>query len=601
MCGIIGLYCPGGLGNDLPDIRKLHHRGPDETGEWRGPKNNIYLGHTRLSILDTSPAGSQPMTDSSGRYVMVFNGMIYNHIELRSLLPDVSWRGSSDTETLIELYAVFGTNSLVHLRGMFAFAVYDNENDSLILVRDRLGIKPLWIRVDNGEVGFSSEIRPLLTASNRGLNNRALSEYIAFGRLPSFGKVTDKVEGMKPGSWIRVGRDVTLETHEWWPNRKHALLPVNKGMASDGAGYEKRIKGLFSNIVKEHLLSDVGVGAFLSGGIDSSIIVLEAGKWLGRNLKTFTVGFPQNDFDERDIARLIAQKSGSEHTEIEINESECLAWTIEAVESMDLPSIDAINTYIVSKAVRQSGLKVALSGLGGDELFGGYPSFRDVPVLTYLNYLPKLLRREFISMLPKTVRDKLEGMEDFDPMRLTTNRRRHVSHSHLKDLGLMQIQPDVTKPPLIAGQISMISWAEIQSYMVPMLLRDSDQMSMSLGLEIRVPFLDHRLVEEVLGIPDKFKKGDSIKYLLIKAFGDLLPKEVYKRPKQGFSLPMADWIKEPLFNYTLEGLNKSASFLNNQAPLTKWNDFLGGRLHWTRVWSWSILGHWIESNLNRKD
>ncbi|MGY2134546.1 asparagine synthase (glutamine-hydrolyzing) [Hymenobacter sp. HD11105] len=599
MCGIIGQVCFGKHRVARPQLDLLHHRGPDGSGEWTNNNDSIYLGHTRLAILEPTPAGKQPMVNASKRYTITFNGEIYNHLQLRQFLPGISWRGNSDTETLIELMSAQGLTKLSALKGMFAFALHDSEDDSVLLVRDRLGIKPLWYRYQDTSIQFSSEIRALLGSEKTQLTDAALSEYISFGRLPESGEIVAGIQSVPPGSWIKIRGGEGISSKDritkgtWWPeevefktklkNRQEWVASVNK---------------LVTTAVEEHLISDVGVGAFLSGGIDSSIVTLIAGKHLGRRLQTFTIGFPQKTFDERSIARVVAKKAGSEHTELEIQPDACLNWVKEAVLSLDLPSVDAINTYIVSKAVRDCGLKVALSGLGGDELFGGYPSFRSVPWLRLLDVVPLSISRQLVSALPSSINQKLGGILDFSTLNLTSARRRFTSVNSLQRMGLTSGIPIIPPPPSYLDTMGLISWAEIYGYMIPMLLRDSDQMSMAVGLEIRVPFLDHCLVEAILTCPKKYKAGPGIKPLLVDAFRSELPPEVYNRPKQGFALPMDEWLRGPLADFLSEGTTAAADLLSLEEPLQQLASFHKGQLHWARVWNWSVLGHWLGRKKN---
>lgn len=588
MCGIIGQIRFNGSKATVPPLSAISHRGPDGSGEWYNASGNVYFGHARLAILEPTPAGYQPMLSSSGRFTITFNGEIYNHLDLRRLLPAQSWNGTSDTETLVEMLSTTGAEALKMVKGMFAFALYDEEEGSVLLVRDRLGIKPLWIKSNSTSLSFSSEVRALLNGNEGGLTKHALSEYIGFGHMPGTGEIFDGIESLQPGSWLKVFENGKIEKGNWWGTERFVTTrPANRNAAVQA------VKKLVTKAVEEHLLSDVGVGSFLSGGIDSSIVTLIAGKALGRNLQTYTIGFPQGDFDERAVARMVAKKAGSEHFELEITEDMCLNSVKMAVESLDLPSVDAINTFIVSKAVRDIGLKVALSGLGGDELFGGYPSFKNVPLLKMLGAFPAGVRRQIVKRLPGSFQQKLGGLKRFSAEDLTVTRRRFVSVDHLKKMGLSDGMPFVPATPAEFDTMGRISWAEMQGYMIPMLLRDSDQMSMAVGLEIRVPFLDHRLVEEMLCFPQKYKIGKGVKPLLIEAFKDELPIEVYSRPKQGFVLPLQNWIQGPLLDFTNEGVNAAAELLKLNEPLLQRDLFLSGQLHWTRVWKWCVLGHWL--------
>ncbi|WP_299822998.1 asparagine synthase (glutamine-hydrolyzing) [uncultured Pontibacter sp.] len=590
MCGILGHVNLSGSDQEGPFLGMIGHRGPDGRGEWLNSKGNVYLGHVRLAILEPTAAGHQPMHDAKGRYTITFNGEIYNHLELRALMPTVEWRGYSDTETLLELYARKGLEALPLLKGMFAFAIYDSVTEQLVLVRDRLGIKPLYYKHDNTAISFASEVRPLLDAKNCIPTPQSISEYIAFGRLPGSGELFESVYALPAATWMAIDGSGKISKGRWWPDEKRTFSAIKRR-----EDYVLKTKKLVTKAVEEHLISDVGVGAFLSGGIDSSIVALVAGQTLGKNLRTFTVGFTQATHDERNIARKVARQAGSEHCELEVSEDTCLAWVMEAVAKLDLPSVDAINTYIVSKAVRESGLKVALSGLGGDELFGGYPSFKDVPILHKLGLLPFPIRKQMIKLMPQSLKDKLEGLKNFNTTELTVNRRRFMSVAKLNALGFSAEQPQTAPAPQYLDTMGMISWAEIQQYMIPMLLRDSDQMSMAVGLEIRVPFLDHSLVQEMMHCPQNFKKGKGIKPLLIDAFRAELPPEVYNRAKQGFSLPMDAWMRGPLADFTEDGVASAADYLSLSEPFQQYDSFVDGGTHWTRVWQWCVLGHWLAS------
>lgn len=588
MCGILGQITFRGQHASLPQISLIMHRGPDGNGEWTNNDGTVYFGHTRLAILDPTPTGAQPMKDGSGRFTITFNGEIYNHLDLRLLLPGLPWRGNSDTETLVELLAVKGMDTLPLLRGMFAFAVHDSKDDSVLLVRDRLGIKPLWTKVDKKYFRFASEVRPLLNHDELKPNKHALSEYIGFGHFPGDGDIFEGVQSVAPGGWVRLDPNGKIVKGSWWPKGK---LAHNKIQTKQDSVH--RVNQLVTKVIEEHLISDVGVGAFLSGGIDSSIVTLVAGRALGKNLRTFTVGFPQGSFDERSVARQVAKQAGAEHSELVVSEDTCLAWVNEAVARLDLPSVDAINTYIVSKAVRDSGVKVALSGLGGDELFGGYDSFKDIPMLNWLAALPAIVSQKVVSIMPSKLKEKLEGLTSYTTADLAVARRRFTSVSSLKTMGFGNGTPFLEKVPEGLDTMGVISWSEIQGYMIPMLLRDSDQMSMAVGLEIRVPFVDHTLVEEVLSLPQQYKKGKGVKPLLVDAFINDLPREVYDRPKQGFALPMDVWMRGPLAELTNNGVNAAAEWLGLTDPIRQKKSFDKGNLHWTRVWHWCVLGQWL--------
>jgi len=588
MCGIIGAFGKHAAAAVFP-LDALAHRGPDARGEWASSDGSCRLGHVRLSILELSGAGAQPMLSASGRTALVFNGEIYNHREIRSEIHGVRWRGNSDTETLVEAWEAFGEDCLHRLRGMFAFAVHDSAGGTLHLVRDRLGIKPLYFRREaGGGISFCSETRPLLGGRRAVLDRGALACYLATGHLPGSGAVGEGIEVFPAGSVLALDRGGNGAIRPWWkiePGKWAGRKPAGR------QGARAAVREMVAGAVGEHLLSDVPVASFLSGGIDSSIVSLVAAKSLGSSLHTFCIGFPDGGFDERGTARLVAERAGSHHTEVEVGPSECQKWVLEAVAAMDVPSADAVNTYIVSKAVRQSGLKVALSGLGGDELFCGYPAFTDIPKLCFLGKMPRGLAVALLNFLPQGAREKLEGAESFDPFTLALLRRRWWGTGAMGRAGLADAVRWPRADAPFEDAIQAVSAAEILGYMEPMLLRDSDQMSMAVGLELRVPLLDHRLVELALSLPGGWKAGRPAKRLLVDAFKDLLPAAVWDRPKQGFALPMDSWMRGPLLEFCRHGAEAAKKALGTAFVDGAQAGFGAGKLHWTRLWQIAVLGH----------
>jgi asparagine synthase (glutamine-hydrolysing) len=357
-----------------------------------------------------------------------------------------------------------------------------------------------------------------------------------------------------------------------------------------------RLRGLLDAAVEEHLLSDVPVASFLSGGIDSSIVTAIAARKLANKLQTYSVGFDLVEFDESAIANEVAQRHGTDHHRIQLSEEQVIESVTEAVAKMDLPSVDAINTYIVSRAVAGHGVKVALSGLGGDELFGGYPSFRDVPRLQLIAALPGFLRR--LVSFAGNLGDRLADLPSSgDAVELAHWRRRFCTDRSVRRAGLPLTRETLETPIALPDDFARISWAELNGYMRRMLLRDADQMSMAVSLEMRVPFLDHELVEYVLGLPVEIKKRNhGMKGLLVEACRDLLPPSVYDRPKAGFVLPMRQWMRGPLGSFVEDGLRETVT--RNLLPESFINQlreaFQRGRRHWTRLWSVVVLGHYAK-------
>ena len=581
MCGIAVHF--NSLGEALPlDLRLIRHRGPDSSGEWTSRDGHCWLGGTRLAIVDLSPTGAQPMADPLTGNVIVSNGEIYNHRAVREQLgPNVEWSGTSDTETVLRAYGRWGHDLLAHLKGMFAFAIYDAQRRELFVARDRLGIKPLYYVEAADGIRFASEVRMFDGAVN-GIGPEAISGYLQWGASPERNLLYSECRVLPAGHAMVLGSGGERKQWSYWPARK--------AFRSSAQNAPAEVRRLLEIAVNEHLLADVPVASFLSGGIDSSIVTALAARQLQKKLQTYSVGFDSAEFDESPIALEVAQRYGTAHHRILLSEEEVIHSVTEAVEKLDLPSVDAINTYIVSRAVAAHGVKVALSGLGGDELFGGYASFRDVPKLQLLAKFPRLFRRA----LGKRLADLPETSNAGE---LARWRRRFFTDEMLAAAGLANRALPFECPVDLPDDFARISWAELTGYMRRMLLRDADQMSMAVSLEMRVPFLDHELVEYVLGLPAAEKRrGRGTKSLLVEACRDLLPSSVYDRPKRGFVLPMQTWMHGPLETFVSTGLRESvtrellpARFVDEMAAA-----FGNDRLHWTRLWSIVVLGHYAQ-------
>ena len=580
-----------GSGAEPLDLGRLTHRGPDAVGEWRSRSGECWLGHVRLAILELSSAGHQPMVSADGRYVVVFNGEIYNHLKLRRELtaPSTGWRGMSDTETLVEAFCQWGEDVVERLSGMFAFAIHDTQNGGLFAAVDRFGMKPLYFRNSHGSFQACSETRWLARGDN-GVSPEALAGYLQWGCLPPGTSMWKGIQMLEPGLWIRVGPDLKVVTGRYWPKQ------LAKPKPTEGIEVKEAIKTLVEAAVERHLLSNVPVAAFLSGGIDSSIVATVAAKKLGRELQTYCLSFADRRLDESTIAQLVATKAGVTHTTLRMTEAEALAMVPRAVQSMDSPSVDAVNTYMVAAKVREQGIKVALSGLGGDELFGGYPSFGETATLSRLATVPQSVRNLLgpISSRMARIRD-LPGR---DVPTLARWRRTKITRQEAREAGLPDVAVKPIWGPALRDSFAEISWQELFGYASPMLLRDSDQMSMAVSLEIRVPFLDPELVEYVLGLPSSVKQGERPKQLLIDAFKQDLPTDVWARPKQGFELPMDAWMRGPLHDFVKDGLDRllDLRLLNEEFLQKRYSDFNSNRIHWTRVWSLVVLGHYLARN-----
>jgi len=586
MCGILAWIATGREAESIP-LGVIAHRGPDDSGEWFSPDRRVWLGFTRLAIQDLSAAGAQPMQDPLTGNVIVFNGEIYNHCALREdpRLRDFAWRGTSDTETLLHAYRVMGMEVLDRIKGMFAFVIYDQGRRRVFAARDRFGIKPLYLLRNGANRILASECRAFPRRLVGGYSRSAIGHYLKWGAVQDEDLLWDNVETVQAGTWIELSSDGMDHTFRYWPKEG--------SFVREDTPDPHQIRGLVETSVAEHLRADVPVASFLSGGIDSSIITSLAAKGAS-TVASYTVGFDDETFDETVVAETVARRCGSQHRRIILNKHDVVKQVKEAVGHMDLPSVDAINTYIVSRAVNEQGIKVALSGLGGDELFGGYPSFEDAPTIRSLSLLP--LR--WLTWIPNEKWRRLADLEGRDWTSLANLRRRFWTNAMLAKAGF---GADPAMPerygPAGLDWFGQISWAEISGYMRNMLLRDADQMSMAVSLELRVPFLDHELVEHVLALPAATKRGRRYpKPLLVRQFQDILPKEVYDRPKMGFVLPMDDWMRGELADFVTEGLGFLRLFGVIAEPAiseTQWL-FQERRIHWTRVWSLVVLGHYLK-------
>lgn len=643
MCGIAGLIRTG-RESELPEnvalaavsrmVDVLRHRGPDGSGlqqvtafgDAAGARSvEVVLGHTRLAILDLSAAGQQPMTSSEGDLHITFNGEIYNFEQLRHELGPDGWRSHSDTEVILRAYARWGTACVHHLRGMFAFALWDGRRQELFLARDRLGIKPLYYYAPaaRGHLVFASEVRALIASGlvPRQLDRVGLSQYLAYQSLPAPRTLIEGVTAVPPGSWIVVSANGRLIQERYWDLLDNASTAAEDTGREDGL---KTVSDLLHESVALHLVSDVPVAAFLSGGIDSSAVVALM-RECGRVPRTFSVGFTEQKYDETPHARIVAARFQTEHTEVVLSESELLDQLPAALAAMDQPTGDGVNTYVVARAVRDAGIKVALSGLGGDELFAGYPSFRRLqrtaPLFAAWGRSPRRLRVLAAQGVQALGHSSIAASKSaallasdgrlaslYPPLRevLSPQQRRALLTPEWA-LPADRL-PDPYVPLLEAAFVdqrrdkllSCISYAEARTYMHDVLLRDTDQMSMAHGLEVRVPLLDHALMEYVMGLPDAHKQPNGTpKRLLVESLGGLLPESIVRRPKQGFTFPFELWMRGELRVFCAERLGPrglgARGIFRQEALGLLWQSFVDGRpdVSWSRVWHLVVLEDWL--------
>ena len=555
MCGIAGILSTDPLPElavgSLPRVlAALRHRGPDDQGQFRSAGGHAALAHARLSILDLSLAGHQPMSTPDGRFTIVFNGEIYNFQELRATLQGggVVFRSNSDTEVVLRAYEAYGAECVAKLRGMFAFALWDERERSCLLARDPFGIKPLYLAESAGRLVFASELRALLASGlvPRELDPRGLHGYFRTGSVPEPHTLLRNVRCLEAGH-LAVWRAGRLETKSFW-----TLRFTPETVAAPNAVAATRDALLDS--VRHHFISDLPVGVFLSGGIDSTALVGLA-RTVGRtDLHTYSIAFPGSPGDEGGLARRTAAHFGTTHHEQQLDAATGKELFGQFLKVMDQPSIDGLNTFTVSKFAHEQGMKVVLSGLGGDELFGGYPSFHEVPRLAGLNRRMRWtgpLRLGARAMLRRANRPPLRRLGEMlgQPARLDTAyaafrgtftnteatalTRHYTGVEVTDDFSTVELPADPTPE-------DSVSRLELTRYMRNQLLRDSDVMSMAHGLELRVPFLDLPLMNTLTRIPAATRLQAGKRFLL-QAVPEV-PDWIANQPKRGFLFPFEQWL-----------------------------------------------------------
>lgn len=633
MCGIVGIVSnyasvpPQSL--ELA-TRSLAHRGPDDSGtiifrDSENPAIEIGLGNRRLAILDLSPLGHQPMSDPATGNCIVYNGELYNFLELRARLErsGVHFRSRSDTEVILHAYAQWGEDCLNEFRGMLAIAIWDAARHRLFLARDPMGIKPLYYYNSDRYFIFSSEVRAILATGlvPRTLDRTGLAGYLTFGSLCEPDTLIEGVHSLPPACSL-TWKDGSLQQTQYWDfaAAAHSAREFAAASSTDRFALESEVAELVDESVRMQIISDVPVGVFLSGGIDSSSLVGILRR-SGIRPSTFSIVFREAEFSEAAYSRAIASLFKTDHHEITVSESDFFSAIDPALDAMDLPTIDGINTYFVSQQARAAGIKVALSGLGGDEIFAGYSSFRTVPRMERFSSAWKIL--------PSTVRSPL--IDAFGALAPSSDQSRKlvaffrngnesihpyfVSRMLFTPQQQKQILPPAAAPGLPASSpqmtgllhqaahldpINRISFLESRCYMLNTLLRDSDFMSLAHGLEVRVPLIDHRLAARTLALPGSWKLNDATpKPLLVNALRGQLPFSIVHRPKRGFTLPFATWMRQqmrPTIEQAFAGIagGPLASLVDSHAANAILQDFFAGRTSWSRPWSLYVLQRWCE-------
>ena len=638
MCGIAGLWLSGqGDASRLHDTvsrmnAALHHRGPDGGDVWCDTENGLALGQRRLAIIDLSDAGKQPMHSANGRYVMVYNGEIYNTEELRQKLAsaNIAWRGHSDTEVIVECIAHWGVRETVkRLIGMFAIALWDRNANKLTLVRDRLGIKPLyWSRYD-GNIGFASEVKGLLAgnAISREVNHSGLEAYLRFGYVPSGHSIYAHAKMLKPGHILEItGHDQASE-FAYWSVEDAVLNGQTHAWSGDDQSAIDALEDLLRDAVSRRMVADVPLGAFLSGGIDSSTIVALMQSVSDRPVKTFSVGFEDAAFNEAAFAGEVARHLKTDHTELYVTPKDALDLVPKLSETYDEPFFDssAIPTYLISALTRKE-VTVALSGDGGDETFGGYTRYLwarqlskaagSIPfgasmVARMLTMLSPEQWDNLVGLVPgnigtSAIGDKIHKAAPL--LAIKDDLDRYHALLSLFDTDKLMGRRDGRKKIRVPGEkfcrnrnldyVSSMQVMDTMMYMVDDVLTKVDRASMANSLEVRVPFIDHRVIEFGWRLPAHLKLNGSVgKYAVRQILYKYVPRELIDRPKTGFGVPLAQWLRGPLREWMGDHLANDA--LYNDLGLDRryidrlHQEHMSGRRNWGhQLWTIAMLSDW---------
>ena len=604
MCSISGIFSVDGSASSdvvqrMNDAQK--HRGPDDQGV--AQCGEAVLGNTRLAIIDTTTAGHQPMNDPVTGNWITYNGETYNFKDLRRELPG-PWSSNTDTEVVLHAYGKFGVDAFRKMRGMFALALWDNEKRVLVLARDPLGIKPLYYYVAENQFVFASELRALLATGwvPRRLSAAGVDSYLANGSVEAPLTIVDGIRQLLPGHVLHVRtndeRQIELTDTEF-------ATPQPQNIEGNREDAVARLRYELEESVRLHLVSDVPLGVFLSGGMDSSALVALMSR-IGVRPKTFSVVFDEATFTEAPFSRAVAQRFNTDHSEIRLSEDRLLEILPAAIASLDQPTMDGINTFVVSSAVKSKGITVALSGLGGDELFAGYPSFRRALRFDAMSSMSKRVLRAAsgvgqVASNGSVQRHKFWQLANSngkaeDVYRIS--RQLFSTESVMRITGRDGGQPAHNGHHANGDVVNTISRLELNGYMTNTLLRDTDAMSMAYSLEVRVPFVDTKIVDYVLSLPGEWKAPSRVgpKPLLADAVADLLPREFLNRPKMGFTLPFEKWLQRSLRDEVASVLKSPGCGLNTQEVGEVWRRFLEKpqAVGWSRPWSLYVLSRWCE-------
>jgi asparagine synthase (glutamine-hydrolysing) len=561
----------------------MKHGGPDDEGIYTNAEHHLVLGHRRLSLIDLSSSGHQPMSYAEGRYEISFNGEIYNYIELKNQLKNLghSFTTGSDTEVILAAFAAWGTESFSRLNGMFAFALWDNLNKALYLVRDPSGIKPLYYAATPEGLAFSSEIKGFRPISYLQEENDQWPVFLmAYGHLPEPVTILKRVKPLQKGSFLRYDACTQQHTTQRFKQFQFSSIITERKEAMH------LVRENLQNSVRRHLIADAPIGVFLSGGLDSGIIALLANADKQTRLNTLSLFFEEDEFSEKRYQDLLLDKLGCTRNQHLLKEEEFHEHLPDIFQAMDQPSCDGINTWFISQHAKENGLKAVLSGIGGDELYGGYPSFSRIQKANLLGKIPRQLLKSGKYAGLKSLRRlgylSLGGAQgkylflrgQFIPYEIAN----HLDMSEEQVWNILGGEPQCNDIEIFSA-FDQASWIETNLFMQNQLLRDVDVMSMAHGIEIRVPFLDREFVDLSMTISDKVKAHGSFpKQLLIDTFKDILPEPVWNRPKMGFGMPFKKWLAN-------DDLVKELVHPDD----AEFQRFASGNMHWSQFLSLVLI------------
>jgi len=620
MCGITGkIYFDKNVNVEIQELRRMNDtlilRGPDDEGYYID--NNVGLGFRRLSIIDLK-SGHQPLCDNSERYWITFNGEVYNFLELRKKLEKKGYffRTNTDTEVIVNLYAEYKEKCIDFLRGMFAFVIWDKKERELFGVRDRFGIKPFYYYSDNEKFVWGSEIKSINASRNikKEINLNALDSYFAYGYIFEEMSIFKQINKLKPGHYftLRTDNNNKIKIRKYWE------VSFSPDYSKSEEYWKEAIKEVFLESVKMRMISDVPLGAFLSGGIDSSSVVALMSSASKQTVKTFSIGFKEEKYNELKYARLIAERYQTEHHEM-IVEPESIDLLPKLVRAFDEPFADssAIPTYYVSKFSREF-VTVALSGDGGDELFAGYNSYSKMLSINSNWLNKKFMNQCFFKKINKILPDNIYGKgysyylsKDKDSIGAYFCNWKDYERSKLFKKNIKQLLNNFASEELkimiikeIDGDfISKMQALDMKTYMAENILTKVDRTSMMNSLESRVPLLDHKLAELSFKIPWEYKLNKkSKKYILKEAMKEFLPDTVLSHKKQGFAVPLSVWFKGSLKSYAFDNLQSANNSLYDYVDKSYVNDVLinhqkGIRDYSQKIWSLLVLNEWLNQNL----